>query len=351
MIGGGGEDAAAMQCVGGLLGEPEESGKRSLHFNEADIAIIAALHSDIPLDVSALPPVARRLYALSGDATSANAIRAAGSPGAFYAIVRAWMSELPLKAEIVRFGRKALAAADRQAANRAATDRGDPDVLAVEAAAYKVWHEFDRLRGLLRFAPDADGAYIARCEPDHFVLPALGPHFSERFGETPWAIIDEKRRLCLRCDSGHELELFNCLRGTHTPPPQAKLESHLKQCPGGAGGQRGACENFWDSPPEETREKNQKPGAELMLPGTQDVETPHNPETSDNPIQETKPGRGSAGGIPQVFASPAPPPRPAGEWEDLWRLYHKTINNESRNNPDLQKQFMPKRYWKYLTEM
>jgi hypothetical protein len=39
------------------------------------------------------------------------------------------------------------------------------------------------------------------------------------------------------------------------------------------------------------------------------------------------------------------------EWEDLWRLYHKTINNESRNNPALQRQFMPKRHWKYLPEM
>lgn len=38
------------------------------------------------------------------------------------------------------------------------------------------------------------------------------------------------------------------------------------------------------------------------------------------------------------------------EWEELWKHYHKTINNEDRNNPDLQKQFMPKRYWKYLPE-
>jgi uracil-DNA glycosylase len=43
--------------------------------------------------------------------------------------------------------------------------------------------------------------------------------------------------------------------------------------------------------------------------------------------------------------------RNTDEWEDLWRHYHKTINNESRNNPDLQRQFMPKRYWKYLPEV
>jgi probable DNA metabolism protein len=39
------------------------------------------------------------------------------------------------------------------------------------------------------------------------------------------------------------------------------------------------------------------------------------------------------------------------EWEDLWRHYHKTINNESRKNTGLQRQLMPKRYWKYLPEM
>jgi len=39
------------------------------------------------------------------------------------------------------------------------------------------------------------------------------------------------------------------------------------------------------------------------------------------------------------------------EWEDLWRHYHNVINNENRKNCDLQRQFMPKRYWKYLPEV
>ena len=38
------------------------------------------------------------------------------------------------------------------------------------------------------------------------------------------------------------------------------------------------------------------------------------------------------------------------EWETLWKHYHRTINNEERNNPGLQRQLMPKRYWKYLPE-
>jgi probable DNA metabolism protein len=45
-------------------------------------------------------------------------------------------------------------------------------------------------------------------------------------------------------------------------------------------------------------------------------------------------------------------PEPAAEgYEELWRHYHRTINNESRNNPALQRRFMPKRYWKYLPEL
>jgi probable DNA metabolism protein len=38
-------------------------------------------------------------------------------------------------------------------------------------------------------------------------------------------------------------------------------------------------------------------------------------------------------------------------WEDLWRTYHRAINNPCRKNPGLQRQFMPLRYWKYLSEM
>jgi probable DNA metabolism protein len=44
-------------------------------------------------------------------------------------------------------------------------------------------------------------------------------------------------------------------------------------------------------------------------------------------------------------------PEQGDEWEGLWKNYHRSINNEDRSNPELQKQFMPRRYWKYLPEM
>ena len=250
-----GTDTAGINSEG--QGELFSSGNKYI-FNAAkiDIDIITGLYSQAGVDFLALPACARRLYEMSVNA--------------FDAIAGAWLSELPITAEIVRFGRKVLDTGAaitidgqerRKAADRAATDRGDPDTRAVLNAAGKVWHEINRMQGLLRFCPDEDGAYIACCEPDHFVLPALGPHFRARFGQTPWAIIDNRRRVFLRCEQGREPQF--CFFGNAVSP-------------------------------------NRIPG---------------------------------------------------GEWENLWRLYHKTINNESRNNPDLQRCLMPRRYWKYLTEL
>jgi len=242
------------------------------NINETDIAVIMGMHGKTGIDFSVLNPEILGFFELSRDA--------------FGAVVYAWMSELPVTGRIIRFGKKILASqntvtktiepdrrggletARRKAAQIAATDRGDPDAQTVRGAAQKVWHEIHRLMGLLRFCPDEKGVYTAQCEPDHFILPSLGPHFMERFGETPWAIIDNKRRLSLGCETGQ---------------------------PGASGGT-------------------------LVFSAA-----------AKNPVSFGK-GQG-------------------GEWENLWKHYHKTINNESRNNPDLQKRFMPTRYWKYLSEL
>ena len=128
---------------------------------------------------------------------------------AYYAALYAGMSELPIKGEISRFvakvvkaGKAAKSGGERDAAERAAGDRGDADVLAVLRAAGKVRHEIHRITGFLRFMEGSGGVYTASCAPDHYILPALAEHFTLRFGETPWAIIDEKRRLCLCRERG-----------------------------------------------------------------------------------------------------------------------------------------------------
>lgn len=40
-----------------------------------------------------------------------------------------------------------------------------------------------------------------------------------------------------------------------------------------------------------------------------------------------------------------------GYYEGLWRAFFNTIAVEGRTNPRLQRNFMPARYWKHLTEM
>jgi len=230
--------------------DENEAGTRQ--YDDDDIEFVMCYFSD-GFDASRLDGSARRLFDLC--------------PEAFDLFLHAWMSELPVEKEAVGFALKVLSSADeaeggleekRCAAQRAAQDRGNAGTLAVLNTEFKVQREIERMMGLMRFFPQ-DGIYTAKCAPDHFVLPQLARYFSARFGEFSWAIIDEKRGLCL----------------SRTPPEDAKLE------------------------------------------------------------RETENAQ-SAGG---------------DEWEDLWRHYHSTINNEERKNPGLQRQLMPKRYWKYLPEM
>jgi len=134
----------------------------------------------------------------------------------------------------------------------------------VDMGDYKVYREIDRMKGLLRFVPNEHGELIAKCAPDHYILPALAGHFTSRLGEIPWSIIDEKRSLCLRRQLGKNAEII-----------------------------------------------------------------PYSPLNEENSLKSAK----------------------NDEWEELWKHYHKTINNEDRHNPKCQRQFMPKRYWKYLPEV
>lgn len=136
-------------------------------------------------------------------------------------------------------------------------------------AAYKMWKEYDRLRGFLRFRLEGN-CYTARCAPDYYILPLLADHFLRRFGETSWRIIDEKRGIVLSREKGK-------------PPVLEKIPGDPRETAGREG------------------------------PG------------------------GNAG--------------TNGDWEKLWKNYHRSVNNESRVNPALQRQFMPRRYWKYLPEM
>jgi probable DNA metabolism protein len=213
---------------------------------------------------------------LSGIAKELYEVSAAG----YSNFVSAWMSEFPIEAEIIRFGFSLISAARktdkhnhagtvsfqaREAAEIARNNRMDSAVNIVRNASFKVSREVHRLSGLLRFSLGSTKVPAAFCSPDHFVLPLLAEHFTLRFGGSPWAIVDEKRRLALIKHIDHDVE----------------LESYNPEHPWFAGVHNGKSD----------------------------------------------------------------------EWESLWLSYFKAINNESRTNPKVQLQFMPKRYWKYLPEM
>jgi probable DNA metabolism protein len=210
------------------------------------------------------------------------------------------MSEYPIEGDIIRFGWRVLSAAReagavfgiaspeaRAAAGRVSTDRGDRGTETVLKAAYRVSREIHRLMGFLRFTRDARGRYLARCAPDHFILPCLAAHLSRRFGAETWAVIDEKRGLTLLGLPGEGPRLL----------------------------------------PAETRRTGNPPASPV-------------PRTAGFP-------RPDPGNPP---AEPREPP-PDDPWEELWRNYHRSINNGDRKNPGLQLRFMPLRYWKYLPEM
>lgn len=233
----------------------------------------------LPPDESGLPGLLPEPADLDGAAELLYQV----SADAYDALVYAWMSGFSLEVRALRYALKVLSAAQeaaravgaaespaapgktlpwyireeaREGAARASRNRHDDDCRTVLAAAYQVAHEIDRLMGFLRFKPDVHGHYVARCAPDHFVLPALAPHFTQRFGDLPWAIIDEKRDLTL------------------------------------------------------IRE-----GRDCRIVVTEEV-----PSSWEDP------------------------------WEELWRCYHRTVNIEGRNNPRLQRRFIPLRYRDYLSE-
>ncbi len=163
-------------------------------------------------------PVTDTLTGIAGELYEASA-------SGYSNFVQAWMSELPIETEIIRFGFKLIQAArspdkasieavsceGREAAEISRNDRMDPAVKIVRDASHKTGYEAHRLTGLLRFSPGTAGVPVACCSPDHFILPILAEHFTLRFGDSPWAIIDEKRGIVLikNIHSEAELDLYN----------------------------------------------------------------------------------------------------------------------------------------------
>lgn len=166
------------------------------------------------------------------------------SPAAYRDFLHAWLSERPVEASLRTFAAGLLAAARsaqggdgrallpaepseaaRDAAERFRTDRGRSETAEVLSAAYATRAELHRLEGLLRFRPSAEGPYVARCSPDHLVLPLMADHFAARFGETDWAVVDERRSLALLRMAGEPV----CLSAFDPDDPPFPPEEGLRR--------------------------------------------------------------------------------------------------------------------------
>lgn len=74
---------------------------------------------------------------------------------------------------------------------------GDSYVSLVSKLRVKVWHEFHRHLGFVRFRELSGGLLLAQITPDNDILELLGPHFANRLPNENWMIYDEKRRKAL----------------------------------------------------------------------------------------------------------------------------------------------------------
>ncbi len=74
---------------------------------------------------------------------------------------------------------------------------GDPIVVPVQEAEYKINTEIHRLKGLIRFSELQDGVLYSPIEPDHDVVEFLADHFCDRFKKEAFLIHDVKRKKAL----------------------------------------------------------------------------------------------------------------------------------------------------------
>ncbi|CAK7063511.1 MAG: hypothetical protein DELT_01533 [Desulfovibrio sp.] len=87
-------------------------------------------------------------------------------------------------------------------------DFTDPDMLAVDQIAKKVYGEHHLLLGFARFQKTAEGIYAALLGPKYNVLSLLIPHFRKRFATHPWILYDAKRGFGFFHDKGAIKDIY-----------------------------------------------------------------------------------------------------------------------------------------------
>lgn len=76
-------------------------------------------------------------------------------------------------------------------------DLADLYVNMVSKMHTKVWHEFHRFMGFVRFSEVGGGVLFSKIAPENDIILMLAPHFENRFPNEHWMIYDEKRHKVL----------------------------------------------------------------------------------------------------------------------------------------------------------
>lgn len=80
----------------------------------------------------------------------------------------------------------------------------DPYVNHVFKMHTRVWHEYHRFLGFVRFREAGGGVLFSKIKPENDILEMLGPHFQNRYPLESWMIYDEKRSKVLIHPAGED---------------------------------------------------------------------------------------------------------------------------------------------------
>lgn len=83
-------------------------------------------------------------------------------------------------------------------------DMADLYVNMVSRMYIRVWHEYHRFMGFLRFSEVGGGVLFAKIAPENDILEMLSEHFEDRFPNEYWMIYDENRHKVLLHEKGQK---------------------------------------------------------------------------------------------------------------------------------------------------
>lgn len=86
-------------------------------------------------------------------------------------------------------------------------DFSDPDIMAVDQTARKVYCDYHLLLGFARFQKTAEGIYFSALSPKYNVLSLMLPHFRDRFADQRWIIYDAKRNFGFFHENGEIMDM------------------------------------------------------------------------------------------------------------------------------------------------